>query len=164
MTSAQLFPSGSGRVMSVAGAILGRDPGSRAHRLTATILGCAVWWSGLEVIWNGLDDPALVPWLVRLSSIGWMPLGALCLHLCIELIGDARLPLRRFLPILYLAAGVSIFLYVTTPLGVEGAVHTSWPCTLVPRGSTQSAWLRWRSARVNSPSPRATSPSPNSPS
>ena len=61
----------------LATAILARDVRHTAHRLAATILGCAAYWSLLEVVWNSLDSATWVPLLVRLSSLGWMPLGVL---------------------------------------------------------------------------------------
>ncbi len=110
----------------LATAILARDVRHVAHRLAAAILGCAAYWSLLEVVWNSLDDPAWVPCLVRLSSLGWMPLGVLCVHLFLELGADRRSRLRRVLPALYGFVAVSALLYVATPWGISGAVRTSW--------------------------------------
>ncbi|HET6305350.1 MAG TPA: hypothetical protein VFG80_11280, partial [Myxococcota bacterium] len=110
----------------LATAILARDVRHTAHRLAAAILGCAAYWSFLEVIWNSLDSAAWVPLLVRLSSLGWMPLGVLCVHLFLELGADRRSRLRRCLPALYAFVLVSALLYIATPWGIAGAVRTSW--------------------------------------
>jgi PAS domain S-box-containing protein len=110
----------------LATAILARDARHTAHRLAAAILGCAAYWSFLEVIWNSLDSAAWVPLLVRLSSLGWMPLGVFCVHLFLELGADRRSRLRGFLPALYGFVLVSALLYIATPWGIAGAVRTSW--------------------------------------
>jgi PAS domain S-box-containing protein len=106
--------------------ILARDVRHTAHRLAAAILGCAAYWSLLEVVWNSLDSGDWVPVLVRLSSLGWMPLGVLSVHLFLELGADRRSRLRRLLPALYGGVAVSVLLYVATPWGIAGGVRTSW--------------------------------------
>ena len=111
----------------VGSSILTRDSVNRGHRLLAAIFGCAGYWCLIEVVRNSLDEPAWIPWLFRVSSFGWMPLGALCLHLFLELIGDTSTWLRRrLLPALYLLTAVSIVLYVTTSWGIESVHPTSW--------------------------------------
>jgi PAS domain S-box-containing protein len=122
-----LIPFFAGVVAAViASAVLARNTAHRADRLVATILGCAAYWCFLEVIWNTLDDPRVVTWLVRASSLGWMPLGALCFHLFVELIGTPSAKLRRAVPAFYALAGVCAALYITTPWGVSGVVKISW--------------------------------------
>jgi PAS domain S-box-containing protein len=127
-----LIPFFAGVVAAViASAVLARNTAHRADRLVATILGCAAYWCFLEVIWNTLDDPRVVTWLVRASSLGWMPLGALCFHLFVELIGTPSAKLRRAVPAFYALAGVCAALYITTPWGVSGVVRISWGWGLV---------------------------------
>jgi signal transduction histidine kinase len=110
----------------LATAILSRDSSHRAHRLTAAILGCAAYWSFLEVIWNSLDQPTWVPFLIRLSSLGWMPLGVLALHLALELGTGPRSRLHGMLPALYGLTAANMLLYVATPWGIANAFPTSW--------------------------------------
>jgi len=123
---------------SVAAAIMGssiltRDSVNRGHRLLAAIFGCATCWSLLEVIWNTLDEPAWVAGLFRISSIGWMPLGALCLHLILELFGDTTSWLRRrCLPALYVLAVLSSAIYIATPWGIESVHPTGWGWGFTP--------------------------------
>jgi PAS domain S-box-containing protein len=122
-----LIPFFAGVVAAViASAVLARNTAHRADRLVATILGCAAYWCFLEVIWNTLDDPRVVTWLVRASSLGWMPLGALCFHLFVELIGTPSAKLRRVVPAFYALAGVCAALYIATPWGVSGVIKISW--------------------------------------
>jgi len=123
-----LIPLFASVVAAMAGSsILTRDSVNRGHRLLAAIFGCAAYWSLVEVVRNSLDEPAWIPWLFRLSSIGWMPLGALCFHLFLELIGDTSAWLRRrCVPALYLLSAVSAAVYITTPWGIESVHPTSW--------------------------------------
>jgi signal transduction histidine kinase len=107
--------------------VLTRDSVNRGHRLLAAIFGCAAYWSLVEVVRNSLDEPTWIPWLFRLASIGWMPLGALCFHLFLELVGDTSAWLRRrCVPALYLLSAVSAAVYITTPWGIESVHPTSW--------------------------------------
>jgi len=111
----------------VGSSILTRDSVNRGHRLLAAIFGCAAYWCLIEVVRNSIDEPAWIPWLFRVSALGWMPLGPLCLHLFLELIGDTSTWLRRrLLPALYLLTLVSIAVYATTPWGIESVHPTSW--------------------------------------
>ncbi len=107
--------------------ILTRDSSNRGHRLMAAIFGCTSYWSLVEFISASQAEPTWVPWMLRLSSIGWMPLGALCLHLFLELVGETSSWLRRrCLPFLYALTGVSIALCIATPWGFESVHRTSW--------------------------------------
>jgi signal transduction histidine kinase len=110
----------------IAAAILARDPGQRANRLIAMVLLSSAWWSLCEVVWNLQDDPELVLWLIKLSSLGWLWLGAFALHVFTELHGDARSRLRRLVPAAYATAAVAILLYVATPWCLSEAVRTPW--------------------------------------
>lgn len=111
---------------TTASAILSNDPGQRANRLVTAILVCSAWWSLCEVVWNVQDDPRIVLWLIKASSLAWLWLGPLCLDLLYELTGDSHSRLRRVLPVAYAGAAVSIVLYVATPWGLSEAVPTSW--------------------------------------
>jgi signal transduction histidine kinase len=129
-----LIPLFASVIAAMAGSsILTRDSDNRGHRLLAAVFGCAAYWSLLEVIWNSLDQATWVIWLFRISSIGWMPLGALCLHLVLELFGDTPSWLRRrCLPGLYGLAAVFSAIYITTPWGIESVQPTSWGWSFTP--------------------------------
>ena len=117
----------------VGSSILTRDSMNRGHRLLAAIFGCISYWSLLEFIIATLDDPSWVPLALRLSSIGWMPLGALCFHLFLELVGETSTWLRRrCVPVLYALAGVSVAICIATPWGFESVHRTSWGWGFTP--------------------------------
>jgi PAS domain S-box-containing protein len=106
--------------------ILARDPGQRTNRLLATILFCSSYWSLCEILWNTSDDPGTVTWLIRLSSLGWIPLGALALDLFVEVTGSTRSRFRRILAVAYGTAAGAIALYVGTPWCIHDPIRTGW--------------------------------------
>jgi PAS domain S-box-containing protein len=107
-------------------AILARDPDQRPNRLIATVLGCSAYWSLCEILWNLSDDSNIVVWLIRLSSFGWIPLGALALDLFVEVTGNARSRIGRIVPAGYATAGLAIALYLFTPWCVQTPIRVSW--------------------------------------
>ena len=117
----------------LAASILTRDSANRGHRLLAAIFGCTSYWSLLEFITASQSEPTWVPWMLRLSSIGWMPLGALCLHLFLELVGETSSWLRRrCVPFLYVLAAVSIVVCIATPWGFDSVHRTSFGWGFTP--------------------------------
>jgi PAS domain S-box-containing protein len=110
----------------IASAIVSHDPGQRANRVIALVLACSGWWSFCEVIWTVQEDPAVVLWLIKISSVGWMLLGPLSLDAYVEILGDARSRLRRLLPLAYASAAASIGLYLATPWCLSEPVPTRW--------------------------------------
>jgi PAS domain S-box-containing protein len=122
-----LIPLFAGVVATaLAGAVLARSASQRADRLLAAILGCGAYWSFLEVIWNTTDQAATAVWLIRASSLGWMPLGPLCVHLFIEISGQPSARLRRAVPAMYAMLAACLALYLGTPWCVSGAVRLDW--------------------------------------
>ena len=107
-------------------AILARDPGQRANRLIATVLGCSAYWSLCEILWNSNDDPNTVLWLMKLGSIGWIPLGPLALDLFVEVTGRARSRYRKVIPVAYSTAVFAIALYIATPWCIVSPIRVSW--------------------------------------
>ena len=89
--------------------------------MIALVLVCSAHWSLCEVFWSLSDDPRRVVQWVRLSSLGWMWLGPLTLHIISELVGGANTGLRRALPWAYGCAIASILLYIATPWCLGGA-------------------------------------------
>ncbi|HEY8156668.1 MAG TPA: ATP-binding protein [Myxococcota bacterium] len=106
-------------------ALLAINSKQRANRLVAIVLLCSAHWSLCEVFWSLSDDPRRVLQWVRLSSLGWMWLGPLTLHIISELVGGANTGLRRALPWAYACAVASILLYVATPWCLAEPVRTS---------------------------------------
>ena len=121
----------------LAGATLARDPGVKANRLMAAILACAAWWSFCEVVWNQCVDPMQALWWIRISGLGWLWLGALSLHIAIEVHGDPNTRIRHAIPVAYAAATGSVALYLGTPwcITVDGETAENGTVTLRDRDS-----------------------------
>jgi len=109
-----------------ASVIFARDPSQRVNKRLAAILGCSAYWSLCEVLWNSSADPETVIWLIRLSSIGWVPLGPLALDLFVEVTGRKRSRYRRVLRFAYASAAIAIALYIGTPWCVTKAIPVEW--------------------------------------
>jgi len=109
-----------------ASAIFARDPGQRANRLLAMVLGCSAYWSLCEIVWNTHSDPNTVIWLIRLSAFGWIPLGPLVLDLFVEVTGSVRSRYRRIVPTAYALAGLTIAIYVATPWCIRAPIRVAW--------------------------------------
>jgi hypothetical protein len=82
-------------------AIVARGEGQRANRIGAVLTTGAALWAFFEVVWNTANDPGTVLQLVRLSSLGWVAIGPIALHLFFELTGQPQRRLWRVMPALY---------------------------------------------------------------
>ncbi|HYB13696.1 MAG TPA: ATP-binding protein [Myxococcota bacterium] len=108
------------------GAVLAREAGDPANRLTAAILGCSAFWSLTEVL-SGLEpNAARALVLVRASALGWTWLGPLSLQLYLEATTRMTERARGLLPFGYLTSFVFILLALATPLAIRGLVPTSF--------------------------------------
>ena len=148
-------------------AILARDPGQRANRLIATVLGCSAYWSLCEILWNLNDDPNTVLWMIKLSSFGWIPLGPLALDLFLEVTGSTRSRYHKVVPVAYSTAACALALYILTPWCITDPIRVSWgwsytlgplfPLAFVPTvlyaSITLITWPRLSSKEI-SPVPR----------
>jgi len=115
----------SSAVLAVA--VLARaSGGDRTSRAGALLTGGAAVWAFFEVLWNASSDPAVVLWLVKLSSIGWVAVGPVSLHLFLELTGQPARRIARVLPPLYALSALFFVIDVTTPWLHASVLRTSW--------------------------------------
>jgi PAS domain S-box-containing protein len=110
----------------LATALVALNSQQRVNRLVALVLVCSAHWSLCEVFWSLADDPRRVLQWIRLSSLGWIWLGPLAVHVISDLVGGANTGLRRALPWAYAAAIASLLLYVATPWCLSEPVRTSF--------------------------------------
>jgi PAS domain S-box-containing protein len=106
--------------------ILVRGDGQRASRVGAALTTGAFIWSFFEIVWNSAADPNVVLQLVRISSLGWIAIGPIALHLFFELTGQPQHRVWRVLPLLYAISGLFFAIAITTPWMHESVVRTSW--------------------------------------
>lgn len=114
----------SSAVLSVA--VLARASEGRANRIGALLTGGAALWAFFEVVWNASTDADTVLWLVKLSSLGWVAVGPLSLHLFFELTGQPAQRIARWMPRLYAVSAVFFAIDLATPWFHESVVRTSW--------------------------------------
>jgi len=110
----------------LASAILTRSLADPRNRLAALIMSGASFWAFCEVLWNTRSDPGDVLWLVRASTLGWVWIGPLTLHLFLGLTGVAAPRTRRALPVLYAIAALFLLVDWTTPWMHPSVERTSW--------------------------------------
>jgi signal transduction histidine kinase len=118
--------------LALAAALVGGASEQRANRLVATVLVCSAHWSLCEVLISLAGDPDSVIALAKLSSLGWLWLGPLTLHMISELVGGAHPGLRRCLPWAYGCAAVSILFYVATPFCFDVPLRSRFGWTIQP--------------------------------
>jgi len=106
--------------------LLARASADRASRIGAVLTGGAALWAFCEVIWNSSSDADAVLWLVKLSSLGWIALGPIALHLFFELTGQPARRVSVVLPALYAVSAVFLAIDLTTSWFHAGVVRTSW--------------------------------------
>jgi PAS domain S-box-containing protein len=111
---------------AAAAAVLARGYGERINQLTAAMLACGAHWALCEAVWNNLEDAAWVERTIRISGFGWVPLGALVLHLVLEAQDDTRSWLRRLLPLAYAAAAAGQVVYLFSPDALTSVSRTGW--------------------------------------
>ncbi|HEY8155774.1 MAG TPA: ATP-binding protein [Myxococcota bacterium] len=110
----------------LASAILTRNHRDPRNRLAALVVSGASFWALCEVVWNTSSDEATVLWLVRASTLGWVFIGPLVLHLFLGLTGAAARRTRRALPVLYATGAMLLLLDWMTPWMHPSVERTSW--------------------------------------
>ena len=115
--------------VALAAGILARDHALVANRLIAAFLFCNAWWAGCEFFLYQATEPGTAVELLRWSTIGWLPLGVLCMHASLTLSSMVDHPIGRSTPYFYAAAALLI------PL----AIGTDWFISAAERGG-----LAWR--------------------
>jgi PAS domain S-box-containing protein len=106
--------------------VLARDAGARPNRIGALLTGGAAVWAGFEVLWDTASDPETVLWMVRLSSLGWVAIGPIALHLFLELTGRSAQLIRDVVTPLYAISAAFFALDLATPWVHAAVVRTSW--------------------------------------
>ncbi|MFI5315327.1 MAG: ATP-binding protein [Myxococcota bacterium] len=106
--------------------ILARDPADRGNRTAAMLLYGGAIWASCQLLWSATRDPGYALQLVRLSSIGWAPLGPLTARFMLDVTGAPAPRLRRALPVFAALAALFIALDLWTPWVHRGVVRTSW--------------------------------------
>jgi signal transduction histidine kinase len=113
-------------------AILARDARHAVNRLSARVAAGCMFWSFCEVLWNTAPDLDVALGLIRLSGLGWIPIGPTFLELLIEATSAPAPRARRWLRVAYPGVGVLLLLALATPWMTERAFRTSWGVAYEP--------------------------------
>jgi len=103
-----------------------RDSRHPAHWTGALLCAAGAHWALCEALWNSAHDAQAALFLVRLSSLGWVTIGPIALHLFLIVTSHPALERRWLMPSLYGLAGVFILLNLTTPWIAPSVVRASW--------------------------------------
>ena len=103
-----------------------RDSRHPAHWTGALLCAAGAHWALCEALWNSAHDGQAALFLVRLSSLGWVTMGPIALHLFLLVTGHPSLGRRWLMPSLYGLAGVFILLNLATPWGTPTVVQADW--------------------------------------
>ena len=101
--------------------ILARDHGLNANRLIAGFLFCNAWWATGEFFLYQQTDPEAAATILRLMTMGWVPLGVFCMHASVTLSSMDDHPITRMLPTLYVAIAFIVPMAMFSDLVIAGA-------------------------------------------
>jgi len=106
--------------------ILIRDTRHPAHRTGTLLCAAGAYWALCEALWNSAHDGQAVLLLVKLSSLGWVMLGPIALHLFLIVTSHPALRWRPLMPSIYGLAGAFVLLDLTTPWLHPSVVQADW--------------------------------------
>jgi len=111
-----LFPLVSALACLVFGVLfLARGPAATENRCAAALLLGGAHWGVCEAVWTLTPDAASALTAVRVSALGWIAVGPLCMHLFLAQERRAFRGLRRALPFCYGIAGLCLALEWSEP-------------------------------------------------
>jgi len=122
MLGMMLLKLGSGVVsIWLAAGILARDHSLRSNRLIAAFLLCNTWWAVTEFLLFKTTDPVVATAIFRWMSIGWIPLGVLCMHASLTLSSLDSHPISRLIKPLYASVGLICLVGIGTDFVIVDA-------------------------------------------
>ena len=107
--------------MALGAGILARDHGLKANQLIAAFLFCNAWWASAEFFLYQQTDPEVAATILRLATLGWLPLGVLCMHASVTLSSREDHPIAKTIPLLYASIAFIVPIAVVTKLVIAGA-------------------------------------------
>jgi signal transduction histidine kinase len=109
-----------------------RDPGNRRVWPIAAVSALASVWAFCEIAWNLSADAASALAWMRISALGWVPIGPAAFHaLMVARDRDTKL-VRGAIRAVYAASGLLLIVALTSPLMIGEALRTWWGWSPVP--------------------------------
>jgi signal transduction histidine kinase len=113
-------------------AVWSRDPANRRVWPIAGVSACGALWAFCEVAWHVAPDAASALAWMRLSALGWVPLGPVAFHaLVVARDRDTRL-VQSWLAVLYLGSAALLVAAFLSPAVIREAARPWWGWTPVP--------------------------------
>ncbi|MFK7895106.1 MAG: ATP-binding protein [Myxococcota bacterium] len=106
--------------------LLARDHGLKGYRLLAAVMFCNAWWSSGEFLMSAASSPSTAEWLIRMNSLGIVPLGVLCMHAALEFSSVRDQPLSRTLPFFYASVVCLAPLNMFTDIAFRGVAESAF--------------------------------------
>jgi PAS domain S-box-containing protein len=103
-----------------------RDSRHRAHWLGALMCAAGAHWALCEALWNSAYDAEAALYLVRLSSLGWVTIGPIALHLLLTVTNHPVLRRPWLIPSLYGLTAAAVLLTLTTPWVNASVAPADW--------------------------------------
>lgn len=108
--------------VGICAGLLARDHGLKGYRLLAMLMFCNGWWALCEFFQETTSSASSAEFLIRLASLGALPLGVLCMHAALEFSSEEGHPLNRTLPVFYVAVAILAPIHVFTDWVIQGAI------------------------------------------
>jgi hypothetical protein len=136
-------------------AVWTRDPGNRRVWPIVGVSACAAIWAFCEIAWNVATTPeAALTWM-RISAIGWVPIGPIAFHALMLARDRDTTAVRAWIWSLYAGSAALLAAAFTSPAVITEALDTWWGWTPVPGpamalstwtgSSVPPVWLGWSS-------------------
>jgi signal transduction histidine kinase len=113
-------------------AVWTRDPGNRRVWPIVGVSACAAIWAFCEIAWNVAATPeAALTWM-RISAIGWVPIGPIAFHALMLARDRDTAAVRAWILSLYAGSAALLVAAFTSPAVILEPLHTWWGWTPVP--------------------------------
>jgi signal transduction histidine kinase len=93
----------------------------KANRLIAAFLFCNAWWATAEFFLYQQTDPEAAATILRLMTVGWVPLGILCMHASVALASMDDHPITKMIPALYVSIAFIVPIAMASKFVIAGA-------------------------------------------
>ncbi len=113
-------------------AVWTRDPGNRRVWPIVGVSACAAFWAFCEIAWNvaGSAEDALT-WM-RISALGWVPIGPVAFHALMLARDRDTTGVRAVVGLLYAASGPLLVTSLYSPVIIDRALESWWGWSPVP--------------------------------
>jgi signal transduction histidine kinase len=113
-------------------AVWTRDPGNRRVWPIAGVSACAAIWAFCEIAWNVASGREAALFWMRVSALGWVPIGPVAFHALMVARDRDTVLVRLWIRALYLVSAGLLLAAFTGDLLIAGALRPWWGWSPVP--------------------------------